>query len=189
MKFKWLLLILISLIFLLLGFLTAGYMISHTDPRDRMIAIGQWHSPENVGSPDASSWEKAFISWHATFAVQSSEVLYLSVRRDETGAAFREECDYEMSGGKIPAHWWSVTIYNADGFLPESKAQNSIDGGVTNDSWKIRISRTKTDGGLWLPSKNAGEFNLLLRLYVPLKKLPDWKAEDLPLIRRVSCPA
>ncbi len=190
MNRKYFILIGISVFMLVAGFFTAYYRISLTDPREDMIAIGKWHSARQVASPEASSWDKAFIAYHATFALQSSEIIYLSSRRDETGSILNEKCLYEVSGGKLPAFWWSVTIYGADGFLPKGNSRNAVvldDVLSQGNVWSFLIS-SKSENHLRLPSESAGEFNLLLRLYVPEKDIFALRPEMLPVIRRVSCP-
>ncbi len=180
----------VTVIGLALGYFGTWYAIAVTNPASKMLKIGNWYTQEHAGSPEASSWDRAFVAYHATFAVQSSEIMYLVRKRDDDGNQLTEKCTYEITGREIPAHWWSITIYDAEGFHPKNKFESSVDSETMKitpgEFWRILLSNERPEGH-WIPSIHAGEYNLVLRLYAPRVKLRELK--NLPAIRRLACRA
>jgi hypothetical protein len=154
-------------------------------PLDYLTRVGNWYTPEGTGSPEASASLRALIAYNALFALQSHEVIYFSRRRDDEGSLLKENCSYEVTGTELPAHWWSLSIYDEEGFFPQNGLKNSIDQNALTAPWKVIISPEKIGETSWLSNTHAGDFNILLRLYVPRGDIHSMKS--LPSIRRLSC--
>jgi hypothetical protein len=101
----------------------------------------------------------------------------------------------------MPAGWWSITLYDKDSMLPgnddaalsinaEQDMAARIGDEVVGQGVVATIAPRRPDaGGLWISSRNAGRFDLTLRLYMPDAALladPEGKL-DPPRIERLNC--
>jgi len=96
------------------------------------ISISGWNGSLDQGSSDASPYVRARIARHGLLAMAKSEAIYFTRATDDAGSPLRETCRYRLSGGPLPAGWWSVTLYNADNFLPDHEF--SIPGQLVADA-------------------------------------------------------
>ncbi len=172
----------IYILFALVGIAIGGYTalaMSGLLPGDRRtqgsVVLGNWYGDLAIGSEDASPYFRTRIARHGLLALANTEAIYFTSIVDDSGRPFSEACNYRLSGGAMPARWWSVTLYNSDNFLPDNadgalsfdasraEAQNGADG-----QWSAIISAERPDGETaWLSSKAGGNFDLTFRLYVP----------------------
>ena len=163
------------------------------------IEINGWHGDFAMGSEDASPYFRARIARHGLLALANTEAVYFTRLLDDSGQPFSEECTYRLSGGAMPADWWSVTLYNSDNFLPDNSdnalsfdASRAGDGadGAGDGAWSAIISPNKPAAETgWISSKAGGTFDLTFRLYVPGDGVLD-RPEDLieaPSVERLSC--
>ncbi len=156
------------------------------------VDVGGWRSDFAVGSKAADPYTRARVARHGLLALAKSEAVYLTRATDETGARLREACTYRLSGGAMPAEWWSVTLYDGKSMLPaNTDGALSVNAqGFPNGAWQAVIAPTRpANGGAWISSKGAGDFDLTLRLYIPNPALlasPN-TALTPPRIERLSC--
>lgn len=156
------------------------------------VDIGGWRSDFAVGSKAADPYTRARVARHGLLALAKSEAVYLTRATDETGARLREACTYRLSGGAMPAEWWSVTLYDGKSMLPaNTDGALSVNAqGFPKGAWQAVIAPTRpANGGAWISSKGAGDFDLTLRLYIPNPALlasPN-TALTPPRIERLSC--
>jgi len=160
------------------------------------IEINNWYGDFAMGSEDASPYFRARIARHGLLALANTEAVYFTRVVDDSGRPFTETCTYRLSGGTMPAHWWSVTLYNFENFLPDnadgamsydaSRAEAASDDGT----WSAIIAPTKpADDTGWISSKGGGNFDLTFRLYVPEEGVLD-RPEELiaaPSVKRLGC--
>lgn len=160
------------------------------------INVDGWISDFAVGSQEASPYVRARVARHGLLALAKSEAVYFVRGTDDAGRRLTARCDYRISGGAMPAQWWSVTLYNtADSMLPMN-----TDGALSVDAtsvargedgaWQAVISQTRPgQAANWISSRGAQGFDLLLRLYVPDAALLDDPAATLPppSIQRLAC--
>lgn len=163
------------------------------------INVGGWVSDFAVGSQEASPYVRARVARHGLLALAKSEAVYFVRGQDDQGNRLTSDCTYRLSGGDMPARWWSVTLYQtSDSMLPmnEDKAL-SIDAtkivraseeGEMNWDAIIAPLRPGTASN-WISSNGAQEFDLLLRLYEPDEALLMKPEETLPppSIERIEC--
>lgn len=155
------------------------------------VRLDHWASDFAIGSDAADPYTKARVARHGLLALARSEAIYFTRSVDNEGQQLREECRYRLSGGPMPAHWWSVTVYDAQSRLPMN-TDNALSIDATRagtGEWSVQIARNAPAEGLWLSSQAAGEFDLTLRLYVPDKRLFTDPAATLtpPAIERLDC--
>jgi hypothetical protein len=156
------------------------------------VDVGGWRSDFAIGSQAADPYTRARVARHGLLALAKSEAVYFTRNTDDDGRPLSEVCTYRLSGGAMPAGWWSVTLYDAASMLP-GNADNalSIDASRARaGAWDAIISaKPPVAAQHWISSRNAGAFDLTLRLYIPDAALlaePD-KALGPPRIERLSC--
>lgn len=131
----------------------------------------RWTGNTQVGSTGAGPYTRGIVARTGLLALERSEAIYFHRYLDDRGDPLQEGCSYELSGGELPARWWSITIYAADDFLPvNGDAAFSVDASQLaghTGTWTVRVAADRADQSHWISTRNAGEFNLALRLYNP----------------------
>jgi hypothetical protein len=156
-------------------------------------AAGAWTTNLYTGAPAADPFTRAIVARVGLLALNKSETVYYTRTVDDSGAALDAACAYEVSGTPPPARWWSITIYAADNYLPvNSDAAFSVDATTIKTepdaTFRTRVAQTRDGAGNWISSRNAGRFDLMLRLYNPDPALSANLAKaKLPAIRKLSC--
>ena len=84
-----------------------------------------WTSIPSAGDPKRSIYTRAYVSTHGLFALSKPESVYFSSEIDIEEAALDGSSCYVLSGTEIQSasiipRWWSLTVYNNDGYLVES---------------------------------------------------------------------
>lgn len=156
------------------------------------VVIGGWRSDFAIGSRAADPYTRARVARHGLLALAKSEAVYFTRAVDDTGAALQEACTYRLSGGAMPASWWSVTLYDGASILPANTDNAlSVDASrVGEGAWEAVIAPVRPEGAArWISSRGAGTFDLTLRLYVPDPALLDTPKAALnpPKVEQVAC--
>lgn len=156
------------------------------------VDVGGWRSDFATGSEAADPYTRARVARHGLLALAKTEAVYFTRATDDAGAPLREACTYRLSGGAMPAGWWSVTLYDGQSMLPANtdnalsvNAQSFGDG-----AWTAVIAPSRPTGGeAWISSRSAGNFDLTLRLYMPAPALLAKPGAALvpPRVERISC--
>ena len=156
------------------------------------VEIDGWRTDFAIGSETADPYTRARIARHGLLALAQSEAVYFTRSVDDSGQPLRENCTYRLSGVGQPARWWSITLYDADSRLPMNEdAALSIDASQAGEGpWSAIIAPEKAhESSHWISSRNAGNFDLTLRLYVPDAELLETPGRALnpPRISRLGC--
>lgn len=156
------------------------------------VDVGGWRSDFAIGSRAADPYTRARVARHGLLALAKTEAVYFTRATDDAGEPLREACTYRLSGGAMPAGWWSVTLYDGQSMLPANTDNAlSIDAERAGaGAWSAVIAPVRpAGGGLWISSRSAGVFDLTLRLYTPdVALLADPNAAlTPPAIERLSC--
>lgn len=153
-----------------------------------------WAGNKVTGSVGADPWTRAQIALTGLLALNRSQAIYFVRRVDDGGARLRETCRYRVSGGPLPGRWWSVTVYAADDFLPLNN-----DGALSFDATEVRTDaqgrwsavvspQRPADGIAWASTRNAGSFDLTLRIYNPTPGAQaDFGSIRYPRVERIDC--
>ncbi len=154
--------------------------------------IGPWRTGTDYGTAEASARTRAIVALSGLLALPAREARYYTAVADDAGAPLDGKCSYAVSGGELPGRWWSLTLYDGEGYLVGNDANifsvpSAALTPAERDNWTIHVSPTRTDGH-WLPSGGAGQFQLTLRAYRP----PDEgrgtpPREALPRITKGAC--
>ena len=182
---------------LVIGVVTALWGIGYFDTmvgRSNPYEVGNnyWSGDPAIGSSDSDPYTRARIARTGLLALSRKEAIYFFRDRDDAGERLREGCRYRMSGGPLPARWWSVTLYAADDYLAvnEDKAASisSEIGGLDDSAWTVPIGTEDDLSPPGMSSRNAGEFSLTLRLYNPDQRaVADASGIPFPKVDRISC--
>lgn len=160
------------------------------------IDLAPWHTNRHIGSADAPPLVRAIVARRGLMALRQTETIYFSADHDDEGRALDASCVYRLVFDAEPqARWWSVTLYAEDEFLAvnglEAHSVTADHAAVSaEDPLAAYISTNPIAGSpsYWISSRNAGAFNLTLRLYHPDPVvLEDARAAHLPTIERLSC--
>lgn len=159
---------------------------------DGMIAVGPWQTGKSFGTVDASTLTRAKVALSGLLALPSTEAMYFTAQTDSDGRPLDGRCNYVVRGGKLDGRWWSVTLYEGEGWLVKNAAERwSVPASaVAVDEagrWSFVVSPT-TQSGTWLPTGSVPAFDLTLRLYHPSPitiKSPE--TAQLPTIERKGC--
>lgn len=159
---------------------------------DGRISNGPWETGKSFGTVDASTLTRAKVALSGLLALPAKEAMYFTATRDSDGRSLDGRCTYDVRGGKLDGRWWSVTLYEGEGWLVKNAANRwSIPASaVSSDAqgqWAFTVS-PDAHSGSWLPTGSVLAFDLTLRLYHPssdIIKSPE-KAQ-LPVIDRRGC--
>jgi hypothetical protein len=173
-----------------------GYAVSQirSDDAVKQVKNGPWSTNTDQGTAKASALTRAKVAFNGLLALPPKEAMYYIARTDSAGAPLDGRCTYFVIGKKLAASWWSLTLYQGEGWLVKNDANRwSVAGQIlqTNPpergSWLIIVSPDKQDGA-WLPTGRVRNFDLTLRVYHPQGELLSNPAKaELPYIRKESC--
>ncbi|MBV9865756.1 MAG: DUF1214 domain-containing protein [Abitibacteriaceae bacterium] len=157
------------LVSLILGLASAWWAIAAGGAG--AIQNGAWRYNPRVGSNAAGLYARAQTAHAGPLALNQSEALYLLATTDDAGNVLRCEHKYRLIGHNFQARWWSITAYDADGFLIANSRQrySYSSASLAHDptgEFVIHLSRQPQPGN-WLPTGDGQTFFLALRLYNP----------------------
>ena len=155
--------------------------------------IGPWATGTDYGTAEAGAYTRAVVALRGLLALPRREARYYNAAVDDAGRLLDGRCRYRVSGGETGGSWWSLTLYDRDGYLvPNEDGIWSVPGAAMSpaerDSWSVMVA-PHSQPGHWLPTGNRRRFELTLRVYLPADggagNLP---RERLPHIDRLGCP-
>ncbi len=155
-------------------------------------AIGPWATGRDFGSEAASDYTRAVVALRGWLALPASEARYYTAATDDSGQALVGNCTYRVTGGALPAKWWSITLYDRAGYLVPNPANIYSVGSVSLSPaeaarWTLVIAPDRQPGR-WLPTGTAEPFELTMRAYLPTDRgKGDFSAALLPHIKREKC--
>jgi hypothetical protein len=149
---------------------------------DGMVEIGPWQTGKSFGTVDASTLTRAKVALSGLLALPSKEAMYFTAQNDSDGRALDGRCTYVVRGGKLDGRWWSVTLYEGEGWLVKNAAKR----------WSVPASAVQVapsaQSGAWLPTGSVPKFDLTLRLYHPsAMTIESPETAKLPTIERKEC--
>lgn len=181
----------------LVGGLTVGlgaaWALTNGGLSNGAIANGPWTTSLGFGTKTTDPVTRALVARAGLLALPAKETVYWSATADAAGAPLDGNCRYRLSGKPLDARWWSVTIYDAKGYLVANPADIwSVNGAnVALDAkgeWRVTIAPDKPAEGAWLPGTKGQPFHLTLRMYNPGQAFrADPAKAVLPQIVREGC--
>ena len=159
---------------------------------DGMVEIGPWQTGKSFGTVDASTLTRAKVALSGLLALPAKEAMYFTAQKDSDGRALDGRCNYVVRGGKLDGRWWSVTLYEGEGWLVKNAAKRwSVPASAVavDDAggWSFIVSPS-AQSGTWLPTGSVPKFDLTLRLYHPsATTIQSPETARLPTIERKEC--
>ena len=156
-------------------------------------SIGPWTTGTDLGTAGASAFTRASVALHGLLALPAREARYYSAAVDDRGRPLDGRCRYRVSGTDPGGRWFSLTLYDASGYLVANRAGIRSVGSAglspaERSAWTAIVARDPQQER-WLPSGGIESFNLTFRVYLPegegRTNLP---RERLPRIERMGCP-
>lgn len=168
----------------------AAYRRIHTGALGASSAIGPWTTGKDYGTASAGAYTRAVVALRGILALPAHEARYYNAAVDSAGEPLDGKCRYRLSGRAIPAKWWSVTLYDHQGYLVPNQAKTfSVESArVPNPGgWTIEVAPAQ-QAGLWLPTGRIDRFELTLRTYLPDDGgIGNLSREQLPSIVKEGC--
>ncbi len=155
---------------ILLGFLTgagSALFVIRKAPSSKEL----WITIQPARSEEENSLARARKSLCCLLAPDRKEAIYYRAEKDNRGRPLRAECNYRVVGKSPDARWWSLTVYDSDFFLIETRfGRHSINSGTvevnSDGTYSVAVGPAQIKGA-WLPTKGKGRIHLLLRAYYP----------------------
>lgn len=175
---------------LIVGLLSGWWAINRGMGRE---SYSGWSGSSVTGSTDADPWLRAQVAISGLLALNKSQAIYFTRKTDESGDPLRAECSYRVTGGPLPGRWWSVTVYAADNYLPinDDNALSFDSTEVISDSagqWSAILAPTKPEGSAWASTRNAGVYDITLRIYQPnAQAQADFGSIQMPKVTKLNC--
>ena len=157
------------------------------------VAIGPWTTGTDYGTASASPYTRAVVALRGLLALPAREARYYNAAVDDSGRPLDGRCRYLVRGGPGNGAWWSLTLYDPDGYLVANPAGiYSVAGAALppgeRGAWTVAIAPAPQPGH-WLPSGGGERFELTLRIYLPADGGRTNPARaQLPRIERIGCP-
>lgn len=154
------------------------------------VQIGAWSTGGDFGSADQGARTRAIVALRGLLALPAREARYYTASVDDAGRPLEGRCRYRITGGTLPARWWSLTLYDRAGYLA-GPGPYSIESAALAPAerarWTVLVAPSAQDGH-WLPTAGLDRFELTLRTYLPDDAGRTNPARDqLPGIRREEC--
>lgn len=152
--------------------------------------IGAWTTGADFGTAKASARTRAVVALRGLLALPAREARYYNAAVDDAGRPLDGRCRYAVSGGDVRGAWWSLTLYDPQGYLVANSAGiYSVESAAVPDRtrWTVAVAPDE-QAGVWLPTGGGDRFELTLRVYLPIDagrgNLP---ASLIPHIVRQGC--
>lgn len=159
---------------------------------DGTVEIGPWQTGKSFGTVDASALTRAKVALSGLLALPAKEAMYFTAKNDSDGRALDGGCTYVVRGGKLDGRWWSVTLYEGEGWLVKNAAKRwSVPASAVQvdeaGGWSFTVAPS-AQSGTWLPTGSVPKFDLTLRLYHPsTMMIQNPETAQLPTIERKEC--
>ena len=188
---------LFALTFGILGGVLSAWAVLGWDVAFARYADGPWVATPTAFRADANPYAKARRTQRPLFGFDGSETLTFVARTDSDGLPLSAACDYRISGTRLPARRWTLTL------LPLAEQQEAAARmpptgppsrrGFTSSevlraedrTYEIALSPRLTVGN-WLPTR--ADYALGLNLYdtTLLSGITQERA-GLPSVQRLGC--
>lgn len=156
------------------------------------VAIGPWVTGTDFGTAQASARTRAVVALRGLLALPASEARYYTAAADDSGRPLDGRCRYRVSGGTLPAKWWSITVYDGAGYLVKNDAGiyslgSAALGPGEQAHWNVVLAPDR-QAGHWLPTGKIDHVELTLRVYLPADGgRGNLTRAQLPTIMRERC--
>jgi len=155
-------------------------------------AIGAWTTGRDFGTAGASGYTRAVVALRGLLALPATEARYYNASIDDGGRPLDGKCRYRVDGVGLPTRWWSLTLYDPEGYLvanpPGIYSVGSAGLPAAEQArWTVMLAPDPQPAH-WLPTGGAGHFELTMRAYLPDDGgKANLTRAQLPTITREAC--
>ena len=155
-------------------------------------AIGPWTTGKDLGTAQASAYTRAVVALRGLLALPATEARYYNAAVDSSGHPLEGRCRYRIVGTGLPSKWWSLTLYDREGYLVANKPGLYSIGSAGLPSaeqanWTVIVAPDQQPDH-WLPTGGIARFELTLRAYLPDDGgKGNFSKDQLPTITREDC--
>lgn len=154
------------------------------------VSIGPWATGKDFGTAEQGARTRAVVARRGLLALPAREARYYTASVDDAGRSLDGRCSYRITGGALPGRWWSMTLYDGDGYLAGDGPYSIGNAAIPAENqgrWTVLVSPQRQPGN-WLPTAGLKHFELTVRTYLPPDAGKTNPARDqLPSIRRETC--
>jgi hypothetical protein len=147
----------------------------------------------NIGRYGVNYLARAVVARVALGANPPEDAVYLNCFKEPTGKPLEGAYRIHFEKSELPpVHaFWSITVYDADGYFIRNAAGRHAIGDRDplrfnpDGSLDLYLQSEVPDGNRsnWLPTPASGPFNLSFRLYWPKREILDGKWTPPPVLR------
>lgn len=156
--------------------------------------FGPWTAWMTAGRRDADPYTRAHFMRRGMLPVSSALAITFEAVADSNGQRLHSSCEYLLEGEEPPARFWSLSVFDENGYLIPNPAERYSYNSATmlrtpGRRFSLALARSARPGN-WLPTGGAGRISLMFTVEEmrevdsdPAKGRP-WSP---PEIKRVSC--
>lgn len=133
------------------------------------VTLGAWTAWPKSGTPGIDPYARAMVARTGELPVGSGDGVAFYARADDAGQSLDGRCDVLLSGTTPQARFWTLTLYDPEGWLVANAMQRH---GFTSqeiirkaDGRFEMIAGPRARPGNWLPTGGIEKYLLVLRLY------------------------
>lgn len=176
--------------------LYSAYRVVESEFAFGMQQAGPWEVHPQIGTREIDPYARATLARSADIPLAAGEGLTLRANTDSLARPLRGDCVYSITGTTPSARFWTLTLQDASGRLPDgwqSERLATTSARITrpeDGALRIEISPSPQAGN-WLRPPDGDGFSIALRLYdTPASgTLTRFTADMLPEITRIGCRA
>jgi hypothetical protein len=133
---------------------------------------GPWALWFREGTAEADPYTQAHTARQGVLPITTASELVFTATRDSGGSHLNGNCTYEIRGLSVPALWWDIAAFKADGEAMSGKTGRAGFSSANllaapDGSFKIRLSPGVQPGN-WIPAERGDKIVLRLSILRPL---------------------
>lgn len=157
--------------------------------------IGPWTVWTAAARADADPYTRVHFARLGALPLSTEVAQFLVATTDDDGDRLHSSCDYRIEGRDIASHWWSITVFDADGRLIPNTADRYAFTSDTiamrpDSTFTVTLSRDAMPEN-WLPTGGAGQltvaFNAIDLGTLSVARNGDPVHRFLPSIKKSDC--
>lgn len=157
-----------------------------------MVSNGPWQTSLLQVDPESGDYLRASHALKRLFSLNRGDTMTYIAAYDSAGQKLDGNCNYRIQGHEPNARWWSLTVYDSEGYLmPNTRKSWTITGNdvqLKHDSSFVIHAAPRRAPENWLPVSRGQHFVLALRLYHPGPGVVlDPETALVPSIQRMVC--
>lgn len=178
----------------LIGGLGSSWYMVEAGSHLTTVTVGPWTAWTSAARSDADPYTRAHYARLGVLPLSAEFAISYVASTDSDGRNLHSSCTYAVEGRDIPDHWWSFTVFDANGrVIPnpiERYAFTSDTIALNADGSFVASLARDAQPGNWLPTGGAGQLTVSLNVLDLGTRSVVQEGEvekNLPVIRRRSC--